>query len=41
VGLIGRCISLLALENEEDESHRNTQNLVCVSVGTTSSMHLM
>jgi hypothetical protein len=53
VGLIRRCISLLlncikncviaavALQNDEDVSHGNTRNLVSVSMGTTSSMHLM
>jgi hypothetical protein len=43
VGLIGRHVSLLLnyIKNEEDVSRGNTRNLFCLSVGVTSSMHLM
>jgi hypothetical protein len=34
-------VAAVALQNEEDVSHGNTRNLFSVSVGTTSSMHLM
>jgi hypothetical protein len=40
--LIGRCVSLLLnCIKKEDVSHENTRNLFNVSVGATSSMHLM
>jgi hypothetical protein len=36
-----RVVAIVALQNKEDVSHRNTKNLFSVSVGTISSMHLM